>query len=184
MYVLTMTTPKVDDTIVGATPCHKTAERMARELHIDLLKQAGVTDEEIEACDNLNDLHPEIFVSIEYTQVTPPDPDPAYLHPIYKLIEGLSSPAETAEWVVESLGNSDIAGYALDSIEEGYKTDYAQYMEDTLMKLNISATPDEPSESEIPSYEELRKWGLEHGVEFAPEDVRHPLVCAVLREAW
>lgn len=184
MYVLTMTTPKVDNTIVGATTCHKTAERMARELHIDLLKQAGVTDEEIEACDNLNDLHPEICVSIEHTQVTPPDPDPAYLHPIYQLIERLSPPAETATWVVESFELSDIEGVALDSIEEGYKTHRDQYFYDTLMKLNISDTPDEPSEDEIPSYEELRKWGLEHGVEFAPEDARHPLVCAIYNEAW
>ena len=74
MYVITMTTPKVDDCIVCATLCPRTAERIARELHIDLLKEAHVTDEEIETCDNLYDLHPEIFVSVVgRIPVIPPD---------------------------------------------------------------------------------------------------------------
>jgi hypothetical protein len=182
MYVLTMTTPKVDDTIVGATPCHKTAERMARELHIDLLKQAGVTDEEIEACDNLNDLHPEIFVSVEHTQVTPPDGE--YSHPIYRVIEQIASVDDLTDKVMERWDLEETMTYAKQQLEDHYENNRDRYIQDVIEfgVLDIEEDPEEPSDEDALSPEELKEFGDKYNVKFAPEDARHPLVYAVWQE--
>ena len=154
MYVLTMTTPKVDECIVGATPCPETAERMARELHVDLLKQAGVTDEEIATCDNLNDVHPEIFVSVEHTQVTPPDSK--YTHPIYRVIEQIASVDDLTDKVMERWDLEETMTYARQRLEDHYENNRDSYIRDVIEfgVLDINEDPKEPSDEDALSPEE------------------------------
>lgn len=176
LYIITLTTPKLNREIVGATTDYATAESMAHDLHTKTLLDANFSEDEIESAENLHDLCDEISVSVESAQVTAPKlPQPTKRQEIMLRLFPIS---EIAEEVVEAWDMECLMGFAVESQEEFYAKDLKEYEEqviDTKLYLNQDEEP-------AVSSEEVEEFSTFYGIEISTDDLADPIIRHLIRE--
>jgi len=176
MYIITLTTPKLNREIVGATTDLKTAESMAHELHTQTLLDAHFSQDEIESAENLHDLCDDISVSIDNVQVTSPKPpQPTKRQEIMLRLFPIS---EIAEEVVEGWDMGSLVEFGTESQEEFYRKDLKEYEEQVIDTKLYLDQDEEPAVSS----EEVEEFAEFYQVEISTDDLADPIIRHLIRE--